>query len=77
MEKYAAPARLLFGLVPVKGQGPGLDQRRTLKWVYTPTTHHHHYNHHTNFLPLPGYIGSPESVHNFNLSIGELSTIVI
>ena len=38
----------LFGLVPVevKGQGPGLDQRRTLKKACTPPTIHHH----TNFV---------------------------
>jgi hypothetical protein len=56
--------QLLFCLVPVKveEQGPGLDQRRTLKWAYTPPH---------IFLPLPGYKGIPGSGYNLNLSIGK------
>ena len=33
-------------------QGPGLDQRKTLKWAYTPPTPPTHY-HHTNFFTSP------------------------
>ena len=46
-----------------QAEGPGLDQRRGLKWVYTPPT----ITTTQTVLPLLGYKGSPESVYNLNL----------
>jgi hypothetical protein len=51
----------LFGFVPVKvkGHGPGLDQRRILKWSYTPPNH-------PPPPPPPNKL-----VYNLNLGIGK------